>query len=90
MKKLLPLFIVGVLILSGLGAVALTDNNQKNLVIKNESIVLTKPIIEDVGKYVKMNLPESTSSILSAGKPMLPVITKVFTLPFGSKIRAWM
>ncbi len=87
MKKLLPILIVGVLILSGLGAVALTNNNQKNTGIKNESIVVSKPTIEDAGNYVRMKLPESTSSILDAGKPMLPVITKVFTLPFGSKIK---
>jgi len=86
MKKILPLMIVGILFLSGLGAVAITDNKNCDIKIENELIIISKPIITDIGEYVTVNIEESTSSLLNAGKPLLPVITKVFTLPFGSEI----
>jgi hypothetical protein len=74
------------LVLSGLGAVAITDDKSYDLKIENESVIISKPIIADIGQYVTVTIEESTSSLLHAGKPVLPVITKVFTLPFGSKI----
>jgi hypothetical protein len=86
MKKILPLMMVGILVLSGLGAVAIPDDKSYDLKIENESVIISKPIITDIGQYVTVNIEESTSSLLHAGKPVLPVITKVFTLPFGSKI----
>jgi len=86
MKKVLPLMMVGILVLSGLGAVAITDDKSYDLKIENESIIISKPIITDIGQYVTVTIEESTSSLLHAGKPVLPVVTKVFALPFGSKI----
>jgi len=86
MKKVLPLMMVGILILSGLGAVAITDDKSYDLKIENESVIISKPIITDIGQYVTVTIEESTSSLLHAGRPVLPVVTKVFTLPFGSKI----
>jgi len=86
MKKVLPLMIVGILVLSGLGAVAINDDESCDIKIENESVIISKPIITEIGQYVTVNIEESTTSLLNAGKPVLPVITKVFTLPFGSKI----
>ena len=86
MKKVLPLIIVGILVLSGLGAIAITDDKSYDLKIENESVILSKPVITDIGQYVTVTMKESTSSLLYAGKPVLPVVTKVFTLPFGSEI----
>ena len=86
MKKILPILIVGILVLSGLGAVALTDDNTYNEKFEEESIVISEPVIEDAGQYVKVNIEEATTSILEPGKPMLPVVTQVFTFPFGTKI----
>jgi hypothetical protein len=86
MKKLLPLCIVGILVLSGVGAVAITNNKTNDLKIKTESIAISKPVIKDEGQYVTVSLEEAASSLLDSGKPMLPVLTKVFTFPFGTKI----
>lgn len=86
MKKILPLLIVGILVLSGLGAVAITDDTTYDVKVAEESIVVSEPIIKESGQYVTVSLDEETSSILEVGKPMLPVVTKVFTFPFGTKI----
>ena len=86
MKKLLPLCIVGILVLSGVGAVAITNNKTNDLKIKTESIAISEPVIKYEGQYVTVSLEEAASSLLDSGKPMLPVLTKVFTFPFGTKI----
>ena len=92
MRKLLPLFVVGILVLSGLGAVSITNkvsiNNKtpNDLKIKTESIAISEPIIKDEGQYVTVSLEEAASSLVNPEKPMLPVVTRVFTFPFGTKI----
>ncbi len=86
MKKLIPILIIGILVLSGLGAVALTDESIYNDKIEEKSIIISKPVIKDIGQYVTININEATSSITEPGKPMLPVVTEVFTFPFGTKI----
>jgi Peptidase family C25/Propeptide_C25 len=86
MKKLLPLCIVGILVFSVLGVVAITNDKTNDLKIKSESIAISEPIIKDEGQYVTVSLEEAASSLLDPGKPMLPVLTKVFTFPFGTKI----
>ncbi len=86
MNKIYIVLIVGVIILSGIGTVALTDNSIYNVKNLKESFVISEPIIKDVDQYVTINLEEATSSLLHVGKPVLPVVTRIFTLPFGSKI----
>ena len=86
MKKILPILIVGILVLSGLGAVALTDEKTHTEKVEEKSIVISKPVINDIGQYVTVNIDETTSSLSVPGKPMLPVVTEVFTFPFGTNI----
>ncbi|MCX6667779.1 MAG: C25 family cysteine peptidase [Euryarchaeota archaeon] len=86
MRKMLPLCIVGILVLSGLGAVSVNNKTTNDLKIKTESIAISEPVIKDAGQYVTVSLKEAASYLLDSGKPMLPVLTKVFTFPFGTKI----
>jgi hypothetical protein len=88
LRKILPILIVGILVLSGLGAVAGIDHKIYNDKIEEKSIVISEPIVKDEGKYVTVNIDEATSSILEPGKPMLPVVTEVFTFPFGTNINS--
>jgi len=83
----MPLFVIGILILSGFGAVAIIDKPIYDMKIENESIVISEPIFKEMGSYMTVNLMESTSTLIHSGKPMLPVITRVFIFPFGSKIK---
>jgi len=85
MKNLLPIIIVGILVVSGLGAVAVQNDGDKTS-FSVESIVISKPTITDTNEYLTINLEESESFLMEADKPMLPVITKVFTYPLDTKI----
>jgi len=82
MKKI----IVGILVLCGLGAVAITDDTTYYVKNIEESIVVSEPIIKETNQYVTVNLERVTSALSKAGEPVLPVVTKVFILPFGSKV----
>jgi len=86
MKKIIPILVVGILILSGLGAVAITDDITYDVKNVKESFVTSEPIIKEAGQYVTVSLGEASSSLLNVGKPMLPVVTKVYTFPLGAKI----
>lgn len=90
MKKILPILMVGVLVLSGLGAVAITIENTSldKPVEKSTSITLAaSPVnINDYDNtYLELGI-EGTSNYLSEpGKPVIPKIVKTVELPFGVK-----
>ena len=88
MKKLLLLITIGILILSSVESVAVQKNETNDVKIKTESIAISDPIINDKGQYVAVNVQEATSFLLDIGKPILPVVTKVLTFPFGTKIHS--
>ncbi|MCK5031893.1 MAG: peptidase C25, partial [Thermoplasmatales archaeon] len=85
MKKLLPIILVGILVVSGLGAVAVQENDDETL-YNIEYMAISEPIITETNEYLTIKLEESESFLMETGKPMLPVITKVFTFPLGTKI----
>jgi hypothetical protein len=77
-----------VLIISGISVVALPEGkfNNENLLIKSVSIKSSDPIITDNGKYLSISLDESESLLLDTGKPVIPVLTKTLTFPYGTNI----
>ena len=83
-QKTISIVIVGFLVVSGLGAVAVSDSD--NNFVKEECIMLSTPVIQENGKYLSVNLEESTSLCMDVGKPVLPVLTKVYTFPLGTQI----
>lgn len=86
MKRVLPILIIGILVLSGLGALGITyDKTFENKVIE-ESIVISDPVIENIGQYATISIEGQTTQITEPGRPILPVITRVYTFPFGTKI----
>jgi hypothetical protein len=84
LKKILPILIVGVLILGGLGAVSGADS-EKNEII-SEKIIFSQPFVEQKDEFVKIRFDESNSYIMEQGKPMLPCYVEKFTFPFGTTI----
>ena len=85
MKLMTPIIIVGILILSGIGASALIDFKQNELKI-TEKIEFTSPCIKDQEEYITIDIYEETSSLMHPGEPIIPVVTKVYTFPFKTKI----
>lgn len=85
MRTFLSISIISILVLSGLGAVALSD--EKNEINIKETIIFSQPRIIEQEKYITIESSEATSEIMSGGKPLIPTFTKVYTLPFGSKVK---
>ncbi len=85
MRKLIPLLVVGIFVLSGLGAVHGTEINEEQLV--SEKIIFSKPEIKIDDSFVTIDISEANSFILKQGKPILPSYVKEFTFPFGTKIK---
>jgi len=89
LKKILLILIIGSIILSSLGVVGLNDDKNNDLEKSlSESIIISKPIVKDNGEYITVELYEATSTISEIGNPMLPVVTKIFTFPFKTKINS--
>jgi hypothetical protein len=89
MNKNLSLIIVGMLVASGFGAIAVSEKIEQNTGIKyiNESILISKPIFqENKEEYLFLNLEESNANLILTGQPIIPVISKKYTFPFGTKI----
>ena len=83
MKKIIPIVIIGILVLSGLGAVA---TNNDTITTITETTTFSEPIIKDTGKYITVDLEEATSYMMGEGKPDLPIVASVYTFPFGTEI----
>jgi hypothetical protein len=84
MKKIIPILLVVGLVLSGLGAVATTDNTSHKLVVK--SITFSEPILTVNEGYVSVSLKEATSNSMKTGEPILPQYSELFTFPRGTHI----
>ncbi len=84
MKKIIPILIVGALVLSGIGAIALDADDFKQ--VQKMTFSVSDPVFSSSGNYVEVNIPEETSVLMSDGKPMTPVITKVFAFEKGTEI----
>jgi len=88
MKKITPLLMVGMLVLSGLGAVAFS--NEEDIIreeyIEEINIEISDAIIEKTGEFITVDFEESTSILMRTGKPIIPVITKTLTFEPGTYI----
>ncbi len=85
MKKTLSILIVGILVVSGLGAVAIPDS-EPEVFVKADTISLSEPVFEVSGEYLSVDFEEATSKLMKVGKPIIPVVSKVFTFPIGTEI----
>ena len=84
MKKILSLCIIVFLLISGFGVVAF-DNRDAIIKVK-EIMYISQPTIKYRDEYVSIGFEESESFIYEPGKPLLPVVTKIFTFPLRTKI----
>lgn len=84
MRKIIPCIIFGILVISGLGAVVTSEEN--NVSVKNTSVILSDPLFKHNNDYCLVDYKESNSMFLETGKPMIPIITKTFSFPVGTKI----
>jgi hypothetical protein len=86
MKKILPIIIIEILLISGFGAAVSTNIQSKKMSIQDE-IQFSEPVITDQNNYLSVQIKEATSYAALPGNPVLPVYTKLFTFPFGTIIK---
>ena len=69
-------------------AVAYTNTKEtlKNLTVK-DTITFSEAIIETNGEYISLNVKETNTFLDSPRKPIMPVFTKTYKFPFGTKIK---
>lgn len=101
-KKLILILVTGVLIISGFEAVALhistaqiennkdmrnvyTTDTKNQMLTLQKSYLVSEPIFTYKNGYILPELQDS-ESLLSTGKPIIPVITKTIVLPLNTQI----
>jgi len=89
LKKILPIVIIGLLVISGLGVSGFDDDLEKNqidIISDIKTINFSSLAInEDNDNYIELNFEETDSYLMEAGMPMLPKKINIFELPFGVK-----
>jgi len=88
MKKILPIVVVGFLVLSGLGTVAVINGNINDTEFETKtemfSMLFSSPVIKENDRnYVDVQLEETSHYLMHPGQPMIPKIVKTVELPFG-------
>jgi hypothetical protein len=84
MKKIIPLVLIGVLVLSGLGAGAIDNEQHTKTLI--ETITISEPTFSEYEHFITVDIAEETSHTTTTGHPLLPIISKVYTFPLGTHI----
>jgi len=77
--------VVGILVLSGLGAVALASDNTDQKIV---SVTFQQPMISEQNQYATVSMDGTNSDLMVQNKPMLPSYIETFTFPFGTKIKS--
>jgi hypothetical protein len=85
MKKFLPLLVILVLFLSGLGAVALPNVEIKQ---ENRKLSFSQLSVVDEGESITLDLDGSDSIVLEKDHYMVPTRIETFTFPFGTEIQS--
>lgn len=85
MKKILiTLVLVSILFISSFVAGS-TPSTDSTKTIEQE-IIFSNPIYMEKEGFIHLELSEASSTISQPGNPQLPLISEVFTLPFGSNV----
>ena len=83
MKKFMPILIIGILIISGLGAAASTLKQTENPTI---SLRFSSPILKENRNYINIEISQANSLLLHENKPVLPSYIETIFYPLGTKI----
>jgi hypothetical protein len=83
--KILSLFVFMLLSTVSIGVTINAEDNISPYEI-SESVVFSEPILIENENLIKVELNEATSQLMLPGKPILPIYSKTFMFPFGTKI----
>jgi hypothetical protein len=88
MEKIVPLVLMGMLVLSGLGAATFSPNvlmkQTMNRTNESTSILFSSPNLSEKDGFVEIVIAGATTQSLEPNKPVLPIYVKTYEIPFGS------
>jgi len=76
--------ILAVLIVSGINVVGIDTDNDIEL---RDKVIFSSRTITTNGEYLSINVDEANTFLMNPGKPILPVYTKTYKFPLGTKIK---
>lgn len=87
--KILTTIVILILIFTTINVVSIgiEDNDEIKIAENEDHILFPQTTFETQGEYISVNVEEANTYLSSAGKPMLPVYSKTFTFPRGTKIK---
>ena len=89
MKRLLPVLVVVILIVSGLGTLAKNvesvNANKENIKNTIEADISSISFVETNDNYLEVSLGNEELYLMNPGQPMIPRILRTYELPFGAK-----
>ena len=86
-KKIAIVSIACVVILSGLGASAIQQQDDTNTMnFRADHIQSSAPMITEHDGFIAVSIAEQTSTLMQEGRPMTPVISHTFTFPVGTRV----
>jgi hypothetical protein len=85
MKKIIPIVVIGVLLISGLGAVAFPETEQNKLG-KEETITFSELQIVEENDNIIVNIENANSNLRKIDYPLLPAHVRTYIFPFGTQI----
>ena len=88
MRKSLPILVVGILIISGFGTLAINVENTNNITVGDiteiiEVDVSSLKIVDSDNDYIEVSLDNGELYLMNPGQPMIPRVMKTYELPFG-------
>ena len=87
MKKILPILLVGILVISGFGAVAIPGGNENKPFESIETICFSDPVIIEEKQNIRIEIENANSYLSLPGYPLLPSYIKTYTFPFGTSVK---
>ena len=88
MKKLLPMTIVFLLVLSGLIGAAELSNNKNTNNLQTKNISFSEPIFQEKDGYLVLKLEGANNELIDTGNPMLPIYITTFMFSWNVKIKS--
>jgi hypothetical protein len=86
MKKIIPLLLIGIMVLSGLGAAAVTKTSETTLK-KTETISFSNPEITTKESDAFISIDNANAWLNTPGAPMLPASVTTYIFPYGTRIK---
>jgi len=87
MKKICTLVLIGIFIGSGIQVGGLQNNLDETIDSQTITYQLHNPTVQEAEDYVLLSFDQQSSTLLQVGNPEIPVITSIFTIPYGSTIQ---